>query len=89
MKPNTFFYSQRKCPNSSREWYENRNQVLPDFRLGWAENNRVACLDNLAPLSTVARAVTASTQGKPGDAAQVLRTAERLQPGPATLARSA
>jgi Protein of unknown function (DUF1559) len=34
---------------------QNWNQVLPDFRLGWAENNRVACLDNLGPLTTVAR----------------------------------
>ena len=48
------------------------------YRLGWAENHRVACLDNLAPLSTVARAVTASTQGKLGDTAEVLRAAERL-----------
>ena len=69
---------QRECPTSSREGYENWNQVLPDFRLGCAENHRVACLDNLAPLSTVAHAVTASAQGKPADAAEVLRTAERL-----------
>ena len=52
--------------------------MLPDFRLGWAENNRVTCLDNLAPLSTVAHAVTASRQAKPGDTAEVLLTAERL-----------
>jgi hypothetical protein len=38
----------------SRNW----NQVLPDFRLGWAENNRRACLDNLGPLSSVARAIS-------------------------------
>jgi hypothetical protein len=35
---------------------ENWNQVLPDFRLGWAENHREACLNNLSPLSSVARA---------------------------------
>jgi hypothetical protein len=56
---------------------ENWNQVLPDFRLGWAENNRVACLDNLAPLSSVACAVSAA-RGRPTDTAEALRTAERL-----------
>ena len=34
---------------------QNWNQVLADFRLGWAENNREACLRNLGPLSSVAR----------------------------------
>jgi hypothetical protein len=34
----------------------NWNQALPDFRLGWAENNRKACLNNLSPLSNIARA---------------------------------
>lgn len=42
----------------SRNW----NQVLPDFRLGWAENNRHACLDNLGPLSSVARALAGGDQ---------------------------
>ena len=42
----------------SRNW----KQVLPDFRLGWAENNRRACLDNLGPLSSVARAVSGADQ---------------------------
>jgi hypothetical protein len=37
----------------SRNW----EQVLPDYRLGWAENNRRACLENLGPLSSVARSV--------------------------------
>jgi hypothetical protein len=36
---------------------KNWNQVLADFRLGWAENNREACLRNLGPLSSVARAI--------------------------------
>ncbi len=35
----------------ARNW----NQVLPDFRLGWAENNRRACLDNVGPLSSLSR----------------------------------
>jgi hypothetical protein len=39
---------------------ENWNQVLADYRLGWADNNRDACLNNLGPLSSVARAFTAS-----------------------------
>lgn len=36
---------------------KNWNQVLPDFQLGWAENNREACLNNLSLLSSVARAL--------------------------------
>ncbi|HEV3261948.1 MAG TPA: DUF1559 domain-containing protein, partial [Gemmataceae bacterium] len=39
------------------------DKVLPDFRLGWAENNREACLNNIGPLSSVARAYT-GTAGK-------------------------
>jgi hypothetical protein len=38
---------------------QNWNQTLPDFRLGWAENNREACLNNLGLLSSVGRAFTA------------------------------
>jgi hypothetical protein len=38
---------------------QNWNQVLPDYRLGWAENHREACLNNQGPLSSVARAFTA------------------------------
>ncbi|HUG91367.1 MAG TPA: hypothetical protein VML55_11065 [Planctomycetaceae bacterium] len=34
-------------------------KVLPDFQLGWAENNRIACLNNLGRLSGVARAYAA------------------------------
>ncbi len=53
----------------SRNW----NQVVPDYRLGWAENNRHACLENLGPLSSVARSV-------PGEdkALEVCRCADRL-----------
>jgi hypothetical protein len=32
-------------------------RVLDDYRLGWAENNREACLNNLGPLSSLSRAV--------------------------------
>jgi hypothetical protein len=35
---------------------ENWKKTLPDYRLGWSENNRQACLCNLAPLSSVGRA---------------------------------
>lgn len=31
--------------------------VLQDYELGWAENNRLACLGNVGPLSNVARAL--------------------------------
>jgi len=54
----------------SRNW----NQVLPDFRLGWAENNRHACLDNLGPLSSVARALAQADQANDG----VCRCADHL-----------
>jgi hypothetical protein len=39
----------------ARNW----NQTLPDFRLGWAENNREACLNNLGLMSSVGRAFAA------------------------------
>jgi hypothetical protein len=35
---------------------ENWKKTLPDYRLGWAENHRQACLCNLGPLSHVGRA---------------------------------
>lgn len=34
-------------------------QVLKDYELGWAENNRTACIHNLGPLSSLARASAA------------------------------
>lgn len=37
-------------------------EVLPDFQLSWAENNRHACLNNLGPLSSVARALASGEQ---------------------------
>ncbi len=48
-----------------RQW----DRVLADYLLGWAENNRQACLANLGPLSSVGRAVVAGADagGKAGD----------------------
>lgn len=43
-----------------RHW----NQVLPDYRLAWAENNREACLNNLGPLSSLARAFISRDSGE-------------------------
>ncbi|HEX8188606.1 MAG TPA: hypothetical protein VF586_09655, partial [Pyrinomonadaceae bacterium] len=37
----------------------NWNEVLPDYNLSWAENEREACLNNLGPLASAARAVAA------------------------------
>jgi hypothetical protein len=57
------------------------DQVLADFRFGWAENNREACINNLGPLSSVSRAITSSVQ-KIDRAAelsrQVCQTADQL-----------
>ena len=41
----------------------NWNEVLPDYNLAWAENEREACLNNLGPLASAARALTAVTDG--------------------------
>lgn len=41
----------------------NWNEVLPDYNLSWAENEREACLNNLGPLSFAARALTSVTDG--------------------------
>jgi hypothetical protein len=45
---------------------DNWNEVLEDYRLSWAENEREACLNNLGPLSSVSRALSARAPG--GDA---------------------
>jgi hypothetical protein len=34
---------------------KNWDRVLPDFRLAWAENNRQACINNVGPLTSIAR----------------------------------
>jgi hypothetical protein len=39
---------------------QNWNQVLPDYRLGWAENDREACLNNVGPLSSMARSLASA-----------------------------
>ncbi len=52
---------------------QNWNEVLSTFQLGWAESSREACLNNLGPLSSVAKA-TASAGG--ADAATVLHQAD-------------
>ena len=62
---------------------ENWNEVLPDYNRAWAENEREACLNNLGPLSSAARALTAAPEGSrppPGEALDraTLELAERL-----------
>jgi hypothetical protein len=39
---------------------QNWNRVLDNLRLGWEENNRMACLNNLGPLSSLRRAIVSS-----------------------------
>jgi hypothetical protein len=40
----------------------NWDRVLADYRLGWAESNREACLNNLGPLASIGRSVVAGSQ---------------------------
>jgi hypothetical protein len=57
----------------------NWDRVLADYRLGWAEANREACLNNLGPLASVGRAVVGKEERTPeqlGRAAN--READRL-----------
>jgi hypothetical protein len=56
---------------------ENWNRVLPSYRLGWSENCRKACLNNLGPLSSVARAIHATAGDKVPDES-VHRAADEL-----------
>jgi hypothetical protein len=53
----------------------NWDRVLADYRLGWAESNRDACLNNLGPLADVARAVSAKATERDAD---VSKLAERF-----------
>lgn len=46
---------------------QNWDRVLTDYRLGWAENNREACLHNLGPLSSLSRSLTTKMPGRPAD----------------------
>ncbi|MHB8901208.1 MAG: hypothetical protein ACYC6Y_20860, partial [Thermoguttaceae bacterium] len=41
------------------------NDVLPMYHLGWAEASRQACLNNLGPLSSVAKAVASAGGAEP------------------------
>lgn len=41
----------------------NWNEVLPGYNLSWAENERESCLNNLGPLASAARALTAVNAG--------------------------
>jgi hypothetical protein len=43
---------------------EHWDEVLPDFNLSWAENERDACLNNLGPLADISRALTATAPGQ-------------------------
>jgi hypothetical protein len=45
---------------------ENWNKVISSYRLGWAENNRAACLHNLGPLSSLTRAAVPAADRKAG-----------------------
>ena len=60
---------------------EHWKAVLPEYRLGWEECSRQACLDNLGPLSSVGRAMAATrSTGYPGAtrSGDVQRQADRL-----------
>jgi hypothetical protein len=46
----------------------NWNEVLPDYNLSWAENEREACLSNLGPLADAARALAAGPEAPSGEA---------------------
>lgn len=52
---------------------ENWNEVLSTFQLGWAESSREACLNNLGPLSSAAKAAVSTGSA---DAGTVLRQAD-------------
>lgn len=58
---------------------QNWNQTLADFQLGWAENNREACLNNLGPLSSIGRAFTDSTLPGKERSDAVIEFADRIQ----------
>jgi hypothetical protein len=84
----------KKQPSTPRRWQptahamvrirpENWGRVLPEYQLGWAENNRRAVLNHLSMLSNVARAAVAENpellKQDPASAAQIIvRQAEDL-----------
>ena len=57
---------------------KNWNQVLDDYKLGWAENNRQACGNNLGPIASVGRAVAKSEQSPEQLGKEALRLADQL-----------
>ena len=62
---------------------QNWKQVLPDFQLGWAENHRRACMNNLGPLTSVARGYAARNPNAAKDdpvkvSAEIVRQASRI-----------
>jgi hypothetical protein len=57
----------------------NWNQVLGDYRLSWAENNRIACLNNQGPISSAGRAVLSGKgDGKDATPEQLGKEANRV-----------
>ncbi|MBV9125549.1 MAG: DUF1559 domain-containing protein, partial [Planctomycetes bacterium] len=57
---------------------QNWDRVLPEYRLSWAENNREACVNNLGPLSSVARAFVASLSLGKLEGAEAGKISERI-----------
>jgi hypothetical protein len=57
---------------------KNWNQVLDDYKLGWAENNRVACHNNLGPISSVGRAVPVNDRSGEERGLEAQRLADQL-----------
>jgi hypothetical protein len=57
----------------------NWNEVLGEYRLGWAENNRKACLNNQGPIASAGRAVLAArAEGKAATADELGEAAHAL-----------
>jgi hypothetical protein len=57
----------------------NWNEVRSEYRLGWAENNRQACLNNQGPIASAGRAVlTAKAESKDATAADLGKEAHQL-----------
>jgi hypothetical protein len=56
---------------------EHWKDVWPEFQLGWEENAREACLNNLGPISSVGRAMAAADD-RAVDSLEVHRQADKL-----------
>jgi hypothetical protein len=57
---------------------QNWNRVLAHYRLGWEENNREACLNNLGPLTSLCRALVAGRSAGPLTETEVREMTGRL-----------